>query len=692
MESGKCRPHELVARFVLLGALTGLPIGLLEAFYIYRNPSIPLLLYPDSSYVIWFLDPLVLVVFFGFLGLLSGVAAISRPRADWLWVAFCISFAAGVADLYLALVTIQFIHGELSLSLVATISPAIWGFFSCVTLVVCRFWSRPLRRQLGGSVQLLKLQAAGLLLIVVALSTGVEYCRTHPFNTGAVPAPPSRATSERPNIVFIVLDTVRADHLSIYGYQRPTTPNLERWAKEGVVFDNAIAPAPWTLASHASMFSGLLPHQHGGDWAFPLGESPWTLAEILKTQGYETAAFNANCSYGQRGWGYAQGFQIYEDNSSSWQHNLAITLVGRTLIQPVCRIVMHDEPLGRRNASELNHDIYSWFRKRSSHPYFLFINYFDVHAPYLSSPPYERLFGHMPASLIQKVNTTGGTILTEPLRPDELIQLTGAYDNCLAYLDFQLDKLLRFLESMPAWKNTMVIVTSDHGEDLGERSMFGHGWDLHLQELHVPLIMLGPGIPRGERIQYLVGTRELFSTVLDFIFHGKAPFHRRSLSRFWRPGFRPQASDKVVVSERTPRPWRKLRPTSISLMTPQWQYIQNAKGEKEVYDWVHDPEEKNNLAELPEYSETLDDLQRQLEETVSISLRPWQGTEYLHALDEHGRSFLPHAENNMKGTATASDAVYRIGMTQAHFHPQASTQRPQVSRSERELLQSLPYQ
>ena len=133
--------------------------------------------------------------------------------------------------------------------------------------------------RLGSSLSL-KVASVTLGGIFTLLLAGLgKYCLRPSFHAVAAAAGPESSTS-KPNIILITLDTVRADHLSLYGYARQTTPNLGKWARRGVVFDNAIAPSSWTLASHASMFTGLLPHQHGADWTNPWDSGRWTLAEV----------------------------------------------------------------------------------------------------------------------------------------------------------------------------------------------------------------------------------------------------------------------------------------------------------------------------------------------------------------------------------------------------------------------------
>ncbi len=419
---------------------------------------------------------------------------------------------------------------------------------------------------------------------------GVGYFSGKAAPFSAPSGPRQAARPGTPNIVFIVLDTVRADHLSSYGYSRPTTPNLDRLARAGVLFENAIAPTSWTLASHASMFTGLLPHQHGADWSRPLPRDPRTLADVLRSRGYETAGFVANFNYCQRGWGIGRGFETYVDDSESLRRNLAGTLLGTALIQPVYQNFCRFDYLERQDAREMNRQVFGWLRRRSTRPFFLFLNYFDCHSPYLTEPPYDHRFGKLSDKLVHKLFEALQS--KDPARgftATEQASLVAGYDDCLAFLDEHVGRLLDLLQRSPEGRNTIVIITSDHGEAFGEQGWYSHGYNLYREVLHVPLIITGPGIPKDVRIRRLVRTRDLFSTVLDLAAGGKTPFSPYSLARFWNPQLTPQPFDDFAVSELVPIFNEGGKQAMISLTTPEWQYIYNSSGRQELYHWTGRP-------------------------------------------------------------------------------------------------------
>jgi len=680
----------VVSRFLFISALVGLLIGLVEASLLWTTPRIIPLLVRDVGYVIWFLAPLVDMIFFGLLGLLLGWLAVRTTRLE--------VFVAMQAGVVLTFVTLMLTWFHLDVGLLpfqferAGYPLAILGLTVGLSFLIVDKVYGPLTARLGRTNICIKPVAWwGLAAVTVISLAGIGVFVARPSFSGTAPqaaVPPSRA----PNIILITLDTVRAGHVSSYGYARHTTPNLDRFARTGVLFENAIAPTSWTLASHASMFTGLLPQQHGSDWAVPLSSSPWTLAEVLRSRGYRTAGFTANLLYLQKGWGIAQGFEHYEDDSVSVRHNLAETLLGTGVIQPAYQSFDRFDYFDRENAQQLNGRIFHWFRRGPQRPFFVFINYFDAHEPYLTPAPYDRRFGHPSMDLMRRfatvVNRTTGV---ETLSPADRQLLIAGYDNCLAYLDHQVESLLNLLRQSPEWQNTIVIITSDHGEEFGRHGTYGHGRDLYREALHVPLIIAGPGVPQGVRVSQLVGIRQLFSTVLDLVGAGKTPFSRTSLARFWNPGFKPTPLDDAVVSELVPLTDLDAQRAMISLTTPEWQYIEHRDGRQELYRWTTDPNEQDNLAAAPGEQATLESLHSSLIGLVSDAIGPWRRPDYLRALGSAAGSSRLNLLFPRPFQPGAADNPFRIGMAQTYFKSQESTPtRP--SPAERDLMKSLPYQ
>ncbi len=297
-----------------------------------------------------------------------------------------------------------------------------------------------------------------------------------------------------PSVVLIVIDTARADHMSMYGYPVDTTPRLAAFAKESVRYDRAIASSSWTLPSHASLFTGLLPTEHGahniphGDgWTIrPLAESHVTMAEILSAAGYRTGAVLANTACLSREFGVEQGFLYFDDRAKPTLEAAKIRSISPALW--LCRGYQRSLEGWRtdwsRNASEVNADALDWVDRDTDSPFFLFVNYLDPHAPYHAHGAF--------ASRLARVADHG--------RPAQMADEIARYDQEIAFTDAQIGTLFDELRSRGVYDDTMIIVTSDHGEAFGEHGSKGHGHTLYDEEIRVPLLVKYPGASvRGVR-------------------------------------------------------------------------------------------------------------------------------------------------------------------------------------------------
>ena len=431
-------------------------------------------------------------------------------------------------------------------------------------------------------------------------------------------------------MLLIVLDTVRADHLSLYGYQRPTTPHLERLARRGIRFDRARASAPWTLASHANMFTGRWPHELGIEWNCPPRAEVPTLAEHLGSLGYATAGFAGNTFYCSYDSGLDRGFAHYEDYVLDW---LGAARTDRTLnevLKPIGGLgrflpISYRTSLAlsegeRKDAAIVNREFLDWLSRprEPGRPFFAFLNYVDAHAPYLLPPEAPHRFG--PAPMTEAEMRFLGDDWTEadrrrfPRAARRLVR--DAYDNCLAYLDERLGELIDDLRGRGVLDQTLVIVTADHGEGLGEHELFEHGESLYRTEIRVPLLIVLPA-GRGRSaapavVDAPVSLRDIAATVAEFVRPGaESPFPGRSLLRL--PGSREARAcrvrradgDDVVLSElASPNPSDPNQGRSparrgplVSLAEGDLVYIRNeGRWRRGVIQRAHDPDELSNLA------------------------------------------------------------------------------------------------
>ncbi len=354
----------------------------------------------------------------------------------------------------------------------------------------------------------------------------------HPavYDRGTAVAPRHRAPPPL-NVVLISVDTLRADHLSLYGYNRPTSPHLDRWAAEhAVVFDDVVAPSPWTLPSHTSMFSGIDAHRHGvnlGSEEVPAGLR--LLAEHMRDAGYTTQAFTGG-GYLHPRYGLAQGFDAFR----YWRDR---------------RVDKSDDELLANVELTLR-----WLEAHADQPFFLFLHTYEVHGPLRTRQPFYKDFGgrvesgqlhvEVPArradegfvrrsylrwkepdrSDVDELagNTPGsGSTGGPPDAPSpEIVDPEIAsrfYDSSIAYFDRQLGWLLAALERLDLAQRTVVVLTSDHGELLGEHGVYNHYY-LYDENLQVPLVLAVPGREwAGRRVTEQVRSVDIVPTLLDIL-------------------------------------------------------------------------------------------------------------------------------------------------------------------------------
>ncbi|WP_227352928.1 sulfatase [Haladaptatus salinisoli] len=332
------------------------------------------------------------------------------------------------------------------------------------------------------------------------------------------------------NVVFVVMDTVRKDHLSVYGYDRPTTPGLERFAEDATVFEQAVAPAPWTLPVHASLFTGMYPSEHGASQENPYLEGATTLAQTLSAAGYGTACYSSNAWITP----YTHLTDGFDD-----QDNFFEVMPGDFLSGPMAKAwkVMNDNEKLRAVADKLvslgnvAHEYLASgegadsktpqvidstieFIDDADGPYFTFINLMDAHLPYHPPKKYREQFAPGVDSTEVCQNSKEYNCGARDIDEDEWEDIRGLYDAEIRHIDDQLDRLFSWLKANDEWDDTMVVVCADHGELHGEHDLYGHEFCIYDPVINVPLLVKHPDLDPGVSDQQ-VELVDLYHTVLD---------------------------------------------------------------------------------------------------------------------------------------------------------------------------------
>jgi arylsulfatase A-like enzyme len=420
-----------------------------------------------------------------------------------------------------------------------------------------------------------------------------------------------QAPTGSPNVLFIVLDTVRAASLSAYGYDRDTSPNLTSLAQRGVRFDQARTSAAWTLPSHASMFTGRWPYELSTRPDRPLDDTYPTLAEVLRDKGYATAGFVGNTYFCNRWFGLDRGFLHYEDVAVCLVEILRSSDMGRALISKVApSIFTRDRPyayFNRKDAATINHDMLSWLdSQKKGRPFFAFLNYFDAHDPYIAAEGAPRHFGLRPETDKEIAALRDWLHVDKSKVSSRLLQIAiDGYDDGIAYLDDHLGRLFAALEQRGLLKNTLILITSDHGELHGEHNNFGHGSHLYRQVVDVPLLIAGPqNVPRGKTVYQPVSLRDLPKTVVDVLaLPCQSPFPGRSLARCWSDGPSQRSTDEEFLLTETSDELSRVSATETharAILHAGKVYIRNKDGSEELYDHATDPAESRDLTKSNE--------------------------------------------------------------------------------------------
>ena len=488
---------------------------------------------------------------------------------------------------------------------------------------------------------------------------------------------------DRPNVLFVVLDTVRKDHLTVYGHDRPTSPTLASLAEEARVYEQAVTPAPWTLPVHASLFTGLYPSQHGATQENPYLEGATTLAATLSAAGYATSCYSSNA------WitSYTRLTAGFDD-----QDNFFRVMPGGVLAGPLARLwkVMNDSDRLRglanrvvavgnavheRLASGEGEDSKTpavidrtlGFAERAADcgdPFFSFLNLMDAHHPYHPPEEYAAEFAPGVDSTEVPQNATAYNCGAIDIDDGEWAAIRGLYDAEIRHIDAQLDRLFSRLREAGLWEETMVVVCADHGEMHGEHGLYGHEFNIYEPLVNVPLLVKHPDLEPG-RDDTQVELHDLYHTILDATgveSRGMAMDHRRSLLRgeyrelpefpgegecafveYHRPLVELNQMESIAASagidvDENSRFYSRMR----AARRPDGKYIRTERIADEAYRLDSDPDERENL--VGEGDPVIEALEATLTEFESRVGGEWKtveaGGDVLEGMGEDARDRL----------------------------------------------------
>ena len=380
-----------------------------------------------------------------------------------------------------------------------------------------------------------------IAILIIALSIAGWYLYS---NTG------SRRIK---HIVLISMDTTRADALSCYGNKNNTTPNIDVLAAEGILFENAIAPAPLTLPSHASMLTGTTPLYHGihDNMLYRLDKSHVTVAEILKNKGFSTGAFIGSFVLDSQ-FGLDQGFDHYDDDIEEAQSPIGIN---------------------ERRGGEISRLATEWIDDHYKENMFLFLHFYDPHMDYNPPEPFDSMF-------------------TNEMSPG--FKPYGLYMGEVAYIDHCIGQVIDKLKSLGIYDSTLIVVTADHGEMLGEHKERSHGYFVYRSAVRVPLIFKLPGRSRPVRIKNTVGLVDIvpaIGSLLDIELSSNV--QGKDISPYLLRNDPVDLQRHIFCESLTPAKYKCN--TLLALRSDRYKYIQTTR--PELYDLIEDPQESNNLIE-----------------------------------------------------------------------------------------------
>jgi arylsulfatase A-like enzyme len=398
-----------------------------------------------------------------------------------------------------------------------------------------------------------------------------------------------RGARRRPNVLLVSIDSLRADHVGAYGHPQDTTPTIDALARDGALFAWAITSAPWTIPAHATLLTGLPPEVHGvTSYVRRLAPDAVTLAEALRDAGWDTAAFVSGPTVSAR-YGFDQGFASFDESVVEQDH--------------------HKSPQGATSPGVIalvDGFLQRWSDDGRRQPFFVFLHLWDVHYDYAPPPPYDRMFDPGYVGDLTSENYIRNPRIHRGMDPRELDHVRALYDGEIRFTDDHLGRLIARLRELGVLDDTIVVVTSDHGDEFFEHGLKGHAVSVFDEVVHVPLVIRYPRrIPAGLRIDEQVRLMDVPATILGLAnvpppqgFAGAklAERHRAvDLSGSLDRGRR----DAVPVLPAFSQNLIAIRHESVRTRTAKLITVSTLGGDRKrrmLFDLAADPGERTNLA------------------------------------------------------------------------------------------------
>jgi len=346
------------------------------------------------------------------------------------------------------------------------------------------------------------------------------------------------------NVLLVSIDTCRADHLSCYGYTRKTTPYIDAIANTGVMFTSVFSPVPQTLPAHSSMLTGTTPVYHGihDNLGYKLDDSLTTLAEVFKKNGYKTGAVISSFVIDSQ-FGIDQGFDYYNDDFDDRINNPDVS---------------------ERKGKEVSKYAIKWLEENNNERFFLFLHYFDPHFRYQPPEPFAQQYKNDP------------------------------YAGEIAYADYCIGQVIEKLKQLDLFGSTLIVITGDHGEMLGEHGEAEHGFFIYQSAIKVPLIFKLPGKDQPHKIDSITGLVDLFPTICSIVdIPSPQPIHGKDLSNLIL-NKKDQTTDRFLYCESFTSTKHNAN-ALLGVIAQDWKYIQTTR--PELYDLKNDPKETTNIVD-----------------------------------------------------------------------------------------------